>query len=43
MNIGKRCVYRKLRNEREGVLPLNGLRIHPEHDTTGWYIWAGEF
>jgi hypothetical protein len=29
-------------NVREGLLPLNGLRIQPEGDTTGWYIWAGE-
>jgi hypothetical protein len=25
-----------------GILPLNGLRIKPEGDTSGWYIWAGE-
>jgi hypothetical protein len=29
-------------NVRSGVFPLNGLRILPEGDTTGWYIWAGE-
>jgi hypothetical protein len=29
------------RNVREGLQPLNGLRIIPEGDTTGWYIWAG--
>ena len=29
-------------NEREGLLPINGLRHPPEGDTTGWYIWAGE-
>jgi hypothetical protein len=27
---------------RDGVQPLNGLRCHPEGDTSGWYIWAGE-
>jgi hypothetical protein len=30
------------RNVREGLQPVNGLRIQPEGDTTGWYIWAGE-
>ncbi|BEU64308.1 immunity protein Imm33 domain-containing protein [Ralstonia pseudosolanacearum] len=30
------------RNVKEGLRPLNGLRIQPEGDTTGWYIWAGE-
>jgi hypothetical protein len=29
-------------NVRVGVQPLNGLRCHPEGDTSGWYIWAGE-
>ena len=29
------------RNVREGVQPVNGLRIHPAGTTTGWYIWAG--
>lgn len=29
-------------NVREGLLPINGLRIQPGGDTTGWYIWAGE-
>jgi hypothetical protein len=29
-------------NVKEGILPINGLRIKPEGDTTGWYIWAGE-
>lgn len=24
------------------MLPINGLRIIPKGDTTGWYIWAGE-
>lgn len=28
-------------NVRDGVRPLNGLRISPEGDTCGWYIWAG--
>jgi hypothetical protein len=27
---------------KEGVRPLNGLRISPSGDTCGWYIWAGE-
>jgi hypothetical protein len=30
------------KNVRDGVRPLNGLRIEPEGDTCGWYIWAGE-
>ncbi|OJW27033.1 MAG: hypothetical protein BGO49_23905 [Planctomycetales bacterium 71-10] len=29
-------------NVRDGVQPLNGLRLRPEGDTSGWYIWAGE-
>lgn len=29
------------RNVRDGIRPLNGLRIRPEGDTSGWYIWAG--
>lgn len=31
------------RNVREGVLPINGVRMAPEGDTTGWYIWAGDW
>lgn len=30
-------------NVKEGILPINGLRHQPEGDTTGWYIWAGEY
>jgi hypothetical protein len=30
------------RNVREGLQPLNGLRINPSSDTTGWYFWAGQ-
>jgi hypothetical protein len=30
------------RNVRQGLQPLNGLRLQPEGDTSGWYIWAGE-
>jgi len=29
-------------NVRDGISPVNGLRIEPEGDTTGWYIWGGE-
>lgn len=29
-------------NVKDGLRPINGLRIHPEGDTCGWYIWAGE-
>lgn len=30
------------RNVKEGLQPINGLRLLPEGDTSGWYIWAGE-
>jgi hypothetical protein len=30
------------KNVREGILPVNGLRLAPESGTTGWFIWAGE-
>jgi hypothetical protein len=30
------------KNVRDGLRPLNGLRIQPVADTCGWYIWAGE-
>ena len=29
-------------NVREGVVPVNGLRLAPEEGTTGWFIWAGK-
>jgi hypothetical protein len=29
-------------NVKQGLQPINGLRIRPEGDTTGWYIWAGD-
>jgi hypothetical protein len=29
-------------NVKSGTLPINGLRMYPEGDTSGWYIWAGE-
>jgi hypothetical protein len=29
-------------NVRDGVLPVNGLRVRPDIGTTGWFIWAGE-
>jgi hypothetical protein len=29
-------------NVRAGLRPLNGMRIRPEADGCGWYIWAGE-
>lgn len=29
-------------NVKDGLRPINGLRIVPEGDTCGWYIWAGE-
>lgn len=30
-------------NIKSGVMPINGLRHFPEGDTSGWYIWAGEY
>lgn len=30
------------KNIKDGVLPINGVRYHPEGETTGWYLWAGE-
>ncbi|WP_321809645.1 MULTISPECIES: hypothetical protein [unclassified Burkholderia] len=30
------------RNVKEGIRPLNGLRLEPDSTTCGWYIWAGE-
>lgn len=30
-------------NLKDGIYPINGLRHPPEGDTTGWYIWAGEY
>lgn len=27
---------------QKDLYPVNGLRHHPEGDTNGWYIWAGE-
>lgn len=30
-------------NFKSGEMPLNGLRHFPEGDTSGWYIWAGEY
>ncbi|KPC54577.1 immunity protein Imm33 domain-containing protein [Amantichitinum ursilacus] len=30
------------KNVRDGVRPLNGMRINPEDGTSGWFIWAGE-
>lgn len=29
-------------NVRSGVRPLNGMRVEPEGNTCGWYVWAGE-
>jgi hypothetical protein len=30
-------------NVKNGIWPINGLRHPLESDTTGWYIWAGEY
>lgn len=29
-------------NVKDNLVPINGLRVKLEEDTTGWYIWAGE-
>ena len=31
------------RNTAAGVFPIHGLRHPPTDDTTGWFIWAGEY
>lgn len=28
-------------NLKSGARPLNGMRVNPDPDTTGWFIWAG--
>jgi hypothetical protein len=28
-------------NVKEKILPINGLRLHPENGTSGWFIWGG--
>ena len=29
-------------NVNEGLVPINGVRVLPHGDASGWYIWAGE-
>jgi hypothetical protein len=29
-------------NVKDGVVPINGVRINERGDTCGWYIWGGE-
>jgi len=31
------------RNIKESIYPINGLRHPVQGDTTGWYIWAGDY
>ena len=31
------------KNVKDGVRPINGLRVKEEHGTSGWYIWAGDW
>jgi hypothetical protein len=31
------------RNVKNGEWPIHALRSKPEHGTSGWYIWAGEY
>lgn len=28
---------------KDSFLPINGMRCKAEGDTTGWYIWTGEY
>jgi hypothetical protein len=28
---------------RKGVRPIHGLRLEPAENTTGWYIWSGDY
>ncbi len=30
-------------NVKEGIEPIHGLRHFPTKDTSGWYIWAGDY
>jgi hypothetical protein len=30
------------RTIRDGLLPIQGVRISPSHGTCGWYVWAGD-
>tara|TARA_B110001452_G_C15179037_1_gene409570 strand:- start:366 stop:716 length:351 start_codon:yes stop_codon:yes gene_type:complete len=30
-------------NVKDNIVPINGLRHPPQGDSTGWYIWAGEY
>lgn len=30
-------------NVKEGIEPINALRHNPEGDTSGWYIWSGDY
>ena len=30
-------------NVRDGIYPINGLRHPMQGDTTGWFIWAGDY
>jgi hypothetical protein len=29
-------------NVKEGLQPVNGLRLRPAAGTCGWYLWAGD-
>lgn len=31
------------RTFNQNIFPINGLRHPPEANTSGWYIWSGEF
>ena len=30
-------------NTKANTYPIHGLHLRPEGDTTGWYIWAGDY
>lgn len=31
------------RRVKEGRWPVHGMRIQPDHNANGWYIWEGEW
>ena len=31
------------RSVRDGTLPINGVRVTPEGDSSGWFVWAGDW
>lgn len=31
------------RNVLDGFFPINGVRVSPQGDLSGWFIWAGDW